>query len=186
MLTLLRGHNSPETAYEVADYPYGGLRCKIRYWLETAVKGSKKGETRFMSQTTNPKKGHVWNKPHGSTYADLAFMVKDERGYIGWRGITQYVWSDNWANFYSTGIYHQMNDEEKAKVDALLAHSRRNSPSSWKEFDDVVNNLKTDNITDHKVYEEKHGPIYYKTFENALNVVNADKGVFRNINTDQE
>ncbi len=44
IIKILNGHISPETAYVVEDYPYGyTLRCTIRYWLETATKGSAKG-----------------------------------------------------------------------------------------------------------------------------------------------
>src|SRR4051812_6298488 len=77
-LKVLRGHHSPETAFLVPDYPFGfRLRCKIRYWLATALKGGKKGETRFMSQTTNPKvSAEVWNKPKGSIYAHWMLMYQ--------------------------------------------------------------------------------------------------------------
>jgi hypothetical protein len=40
------------------------LRCKIRYWLEFHPKRG----FRFVSQTTNPKRGNVWNKPKASTF----------------------------------------------------------------------------------------------------------------------
>ena len=61
----LSGHNDPESAYVVEDYPYGfRLRTTIRYWVET-----KKGHgQRFVSQTMNPKKTYEhWNKPKAST-----------------------------------------------------------------------------------------------------------------------
>lgn len=63
---LLTGHTTPETAFVVADYPYGfRLRCKIRYWLEYKPG---KGH-RLWSQTTNPKRaGEVWNKAKASTF----------------------------------------------------------------------------------------------------------------------
>lgn len=41
-VTVLHGHTSPETAYVVENYPYGGLRCTKRYWVETAAKGPRK------------------------------------------------------------------------------------------------------------------------------------------------
>lgn len=72
-MKVLWGHNSAETAYVVADYPYGfRLRCQIRYWLEY-----RKGKGfRFVSQTTNPKRpGEVWNKPKASTYSPLGGNV---------------------------------------------------------------------------------------------------------------
>jgi len=34
---LLVGHVDADSAYVVEDYPYGGaLRCRIRYWIDTA------------------------------------------------------------------------------------------------------------------------------------------------------
>lgn len=85
--TALKGHNSADTAYVVADYPYGfKLRTQIRYWLDTNKNG-----TRFVSQTLNPKTG-AWNKPKASTYCSLGVMVRNEAtGYIGWVGWTPYA-----------------------------------------------------------------------------------------------
>lgn len=82
----LKGHTSPETAYVVADYPYGfRLRTSIRYWLETNGHG-----TRFVSQTVNPKTG-AWNKPKASTYCPLGVMLQDlTNGHISWTGWTPY------------------------------------------------------------------------------------------------
>lgn len=82
----LHGHVSPETAYVVDDYPYGRLRCTIKFWLETDVnKGA-----RFCSQTINPKNGRV-NAPKKSTYAKLAgCMYLDEQGHCQWKALTEY------------------------------------------------------------------------------------------------
>lgn len=81
-MKILTGHTSPETAYTVADYPYGfRLRCKIRYWLEH----KKSQGFRLVSQTTNPKReGEVWNKPKRSTYAPLGVMFLDEQDHVQW------------------------------------------------------------------------------------------------------
>jgi len=86
---VLTGHVSPETAYVVDDYPYGfRLRCRIRYWLEY-----KKGAgVRFVSQTTNPKRGDVWNKPKASTYGRFGgAMFLDEEGHVQWSALTEYT-----------------------------------------------------------------------------------------------
>ena len=85
---VLKGHTTVETAYLVADYPYGfRLRCKIRYWLEYAPK---KG-FRLCSQTTNPKVDReVWNTPKKSTYTLLGVMGLDEEGHVTWTGISPY------------------------------------------------------------------------------------------------
>lgn len=87
-MKILVGHVSPETAYVVDDYPYGfRLRCKIRYWLEYAPK---KG-FRLVSQTTNPKKGDVWNKPKASTYYKFGgAMFLNKEGHVEWSGLSEY------------------------------------------------------------------------------------------------
>jgi hypothetical protein len=80
---LLSGHTSAESAYLVEDYPYGfRLRCKLRCWLETTSYG-----TRFVSQTTNPKKGDIWNKPKTSTYCIVGVMFLDDNGHVQWTGV---------------------------------------------------------------------------------------------------
>ena len=85
--TPLYGYTSPETAYLVADYPYGRkVRCRIRYWLET---DPKKG-ARFVSQTEHPTR-LVWNAPKKSVYALLAgCMYLDESGHVQWATLNEY------------------------------------------------------------------------------------------------
>lgn len=86
--SILSGHDTPETAYEVDDYPYSWkLRCKIRYWIESTKNGD-----RLCSQTTNPKvDGEVWNKPKKSTYSDVGVMFLDDEGHVKWTGV--HIWS---------------------------------------------------------------------------------------------
>ncbi len=89
------GHVSPETAYVVNDYPYGRLRCTIKFWLEMSPK---KG-FRFVSQTINPKNGRV-NAPKPSTYARLgACMYLDEQGHCTWRALTEYSSAEDIMKF---------------------------------------------------------------------------------------
>ena len=69
-MNQLIGHESPETAYVVEDYPYGfRLRTKIRYWVETTNRGQ-----RGVIQTLNPKTGR-WNNPKKTTYSPILIMV---------------------------------------------------------------------------------------------------------------
>lgn len=104
MKMILKGHISPETAFVVSDYPYSWhLRCTIRYWLEY-----KEGKGfRLVSQTSNPKRGNIWNKPKASTYARFGgCMVQDgTSGHVSWQGLTEYntgveakAWSDQWRD----------------------------------------------------------------------------------------
>jgi hypothetical protein len=104
-MNLLTGHTSPETAYVVDDYPYGfRLRCSIRYWLEYNAKHG----FRFVSQTTNPKRGNVWNKPKASTYFKFgAAMFLDEDDHVQWSGLSEYstgAEAKAWQDKYGAGV----------------------------------------------------------------------------------
>lgn len=80
---ILQGHNSPETAFVVEDYPYGyTLRCQMRHWIEVATKGAKKGQMRHVTQTSNPKKLGVWNKPKAGTYYPLIVLYLDAEDHV--------------------------------------------------------------------------------------------------------
>lgn len=74
-------HTSFETAYVVADYPYGfNLRTDRRIWIET----NKSKEQRVVSCTRNPKvAGEKWNAPKKGVYHMVAVLyVENETGYI--------------------------------------------------------------------------------------------------------
>lgn len=74
----LYNYDSEENSYLVPDYPYGGKRCRIRFWVEFG--GPKKG-FRFCSQTENPKTLR-WNAPRKGTYCPLALcLYLDENGH---------------------------------------------------------------------------------------------------------
>jgi hypothetical protein len=133
---VLNGHTAPESAFVVEDYPYGfRLRCKIRFWIETATKGTKKGQQRVVSQTTNPKAaGEVWNKPKFSVYHGMAILLLDDQGHVQSDGISLVPWPEHcsrWRNDY----YDQFTEEMKKRFDQLEAMSRKYSPQSWAEWD---------------------------------------------------
>jgi len=99
MNTVLTGHDSPETAYVVDDYPYGfRLRCSIRYWIDTH---ETRGQ-RLYSQTTNPKAGNVWNKPKASTYSPMLMLGLDDKGHITSSAIGLYPSAEHLDAFRST------------------------------------------------------------------------------------
>lgn len=121
-MEILKGHLSPETAYIVDDYPYGfRLRCKIRYWLEV----HKKHGVRFVSQTTNPKRGDIWNKPRASTYCALGgAMFLDDNGHVKWNGASYYDDANQLLNFisvYGEGIPPAI----RAKLDEWIKAKQR-------------------------------------------------------------
>lgn len=139
MLKVLHGHVSPETAFIVSDYPYGfRLRCKMRYWLETAEKGAKAGSMRLMSQTTNPKitSREVWNTPKGSTYSDMILLVLNtEDGHVENHAVSLYSFCEAFDNFRNA-FYEQMDERERKKFDDLVKISRKFNVSMWREYDE--------------------------------------------------
>ncbi len=166
-VTLLRGHVSMETAYVVPDYPYGSnLRCQKRYWLETATKGTQRGRVKLMEQTTNPKKGDVWNKPHASTYTPLRYLVRDEsNGHVS--SYALFPSCEGVLTFLATGLYAQFDEAERlefakkvdssektghfegGRVRALLAACREHSDLS---ADEIINVVQLQRPGDHFLY----------------------------------
>jgi hypothetical protein len=86
-VTPLYGYNSQERSYQVDSYPYGRLRCKIKFWLE---KHPKRG-FRFCSQTENPKNGQ-WNNPRQGTYYILAAcLFLDDKQHVQCSMLSEYT-----------------------------------------------------------------------------------------------
>lgn len=116
-MQLLKGFDSMNNGYLVNDYPYGfRLRCKIRYWLEY----SEKLGYRFCSQTSNPKKNDIWNKPKKSTYISIvACMHLDENNHVTWSGLSEY--SDlKKATEFKAMFYEGLSDVGKQRLDSWL------------------------------------------------------------------
>lgn len=94
----LFGHTDQQTAYMIEDYPYGRLRCRRRVWLESNPKHG----FRLVSQTEHPTR-KVWNKPHTSTYIDIAAgMYLDDNGHVTWTGIGIYTDAQEALEFAKT------------------------------------------------------------------------------------
>jgi hypothetical protein len=127
MITILKGHVSPETAYVVDDYPYGfRLRCKIRYWLEFKENQG----FRLVSQTTNPKAaGTFWNKPKASTYCRFGgCMILNDEGHVTWHGLTEYCNGAKAASYrdtYGEGVPEAGQKLLDTWVKAKLAYDAR-------------------------------------------------------------
>lgn len=114
----LAGHTSPDTAYVVADYPYGfRLRCQIRYWIETHPK---RGQ-RVVSQTTNPKRSEtVWNKPKASTYSDIRVLYIDgATGYVENAALNFYAGTAEIAKFEETFSAALTSDRDQSVIRVL-------------------------------------------------------------------
>lgn len=133
IVTPLHGHTSEATAYTIADYPYGfKLRCRYRCWLETNKNG-----TRFVSQTTNPKRpGEVWNKPKASTYVRfVAGMYLDDAGHVHWIGISEYSSAEEVRSFLEHWPEHRAELRtwcaQKAGFAAKLSEFNRRGESGF-------------------------------------------------------
>jgi hypothetical protein len=137
-VTVLTGHTSPETAYVVDDYPYGSLRCTIRFWIETGTKGTAKGQQRIARQTTNPKReGEVWNKPHVSTYSEIKVLYLDGIGHVQTWGVGFHMSPEDDARARLMGIYDQLTEADRARYDVLLKISHRYAPQ-WERWETTV------------------------------------------------
>jgi hypothetical protein len=131
-ISVLPGvHVSPETAYVVADYPFGfRLRCQIRYWLEVHPKRG----VRCLSQTSNPKRpGLVWNKPKASTYSRFAgALYLDEKGHVQHTGLTEYTDGKQaaaWRDTFGAGVPDASRDLMDRWVAAKVAYDANRSKS---------------------------------------------------------
>jgi hypothetical protein len=130
---VLHGYTSMETAYLQEDYPYGRLRTQRRVWLERAASGAKKDEFRLATQTRNPKitDREYWNKPHYSTYAFWAVLVRlperrDDGDYLSWEGTG--IWGPDAAGeirAHVSGAYAQLDERERKMYDVLAALNRK-------------------------------------------------------------
>lgn len=134
MPKVLNGCVSPETAYVIDDYPYGfRLRCKMRHWIETREGMGQ----RYMSQTSNPKKGDIWNKPKASTYHTMALIVlNDETGHAEHQALS-WVERDKVDDFRNK--YASQFDAEQAarfaKIEAALVAAEKRRDGIYKKVD---------------------------------------------------
>jgi hypothetical protein len=120
----LAGHESPETAYLVEDYPYGyTLRCKIRYWLEFKPKFG----FRLVSQTTNPRvPGERWNRPHAGTYHFLAVLCLNMQGHVTISTISSpYYGGEEVAAAFERVHGAALGDRERMLLDAVRRYSQQ-------------------------------------------------------------
>ena len=123
---VLTGHDSPETAFVQDDYPYGRHRTERRVWVETAAKGSKRGQQRFMAQTHNPKTGR-WNNPKKSTYSDIIVLYLDSNQHVKQAVLTTWDSAEKIAAFLDVfGEYLTTHQQDGIRyLDAVQRVSKR-------------------------------------------------------------
>lgn len=129
---ILSAHTSFESAFLVEDYPYGRtLRCQRKCWIETAFKGAKVGQMRFVACTTNPKNpGKTWNKPHASQYSDFLIMYLDsETGYVQTAGVNISCWSE--VEKFKALWYEMLTPEQRTCFDKVEQRARQLNSITW-------------------------------------------------------
>lgn len=126
MIVLANTHISAESAYVVDDYPYGfKMRCKIRYWLEC----KRDHGVRAMSQTTNPKRGGIWNKPKAGTYWKFgAAMFFDGDNHVQFSGLSEYTdfaESKAWVAKFGDGVPEEWRGTMYSWLNAKIVYETR-------------------------------------------------------------
>lgn len=140
-VTVLNGHTGPENAYLVDDYPYGRqLRCKRRTWVETATKGRYLDQQRFVYQTTNPKRGGLWNQPHADTYALLVVMYLDSESHVEHMKLTAHTHPSVVARMRHMGIDEQLTGYQRSVWKHTVSFSHRDK-NQWREWNETVDAL---------------------------------------------
>lgn len=106
-------NTSEANPHIVPDYPYGRLRCQIRFWVEYSPN---KG-FRLVSQTQNPKTNQ-WNSPKKGTYHRLAgCLYTDDKGHTHMAACSEY------SSFTDVLDYLRNFPEDKVSWDILQAWS---------------------------------------------------------------
>ena len=117
---VLTGHNDFESAFIQDDYPYGRrLRCKRAAWVETATKGAKNGEQRFVTRTTNPRRAiETWNNPKRGTYSQIIVLYLDSKDHIHAAQLSFWNEAEKIAAFVETFGEH-LTDTQKKTIEGL-------------------------------------------------------------------
>lgn len=157
VVTPLYGHDSFETAYLVEDYPYGRLRCKMWFWLESNNKG-----VRFVSRSENPKTGNL-NKPHCGIYSKISGnMYLDENGHCTYAIVNEYSTPQEVYDFIKNfPNNHRMRDltnwcklkyayERKCVDNKATPYGRINDEDLHKYIEDMRTWLRAFNLTQNK------------------------------------
>lgn len=129
---ILTGNDTFESAFIQDDYPYGSrLRCKRAVWVETAIKGAKKGQQRAMFRTTNPKRdSEVWNKPKASTYSDIIVLYLDGNEHVKLAHLSTWDSAEKIAAFVEQFGEH-LTDAQRNSIRYLDAVQRMGKRVKW-------------------------------------------------------
>ena len=140
--TVLQDRVSPETAQVVPDYPYGRLRCQIRYWLERKTGHG----TRLMSQTTNPKRTNLFdttkNKPHAGTYDHGLCLLVIEQATEHVKMVVLNEWYGPLSHAEVRRVWDQLTEAQRKSFAFSEQGSRRYHGEAWAAWDAEQEQLK--------------------------------------------
>ena len=157
------------------------LRCKKRYWLDKHPKNG----VRLAERMTNPtllgklllglfnffhgildssmttslfSHDEFWNKTHYGRYHRFGVLYLEANENCGFRSLPfdSSYWHD--ADFRSTGLHLQLNNDEWAEYDALLTDARNGAQKNRTSFEegDRLENA----ILLHAIVEDGKGPCW--------------------------
>ncbi|MCJ7631036.1 hypothetical protein MUP77_01350 [Candidatus Bathyarchaeota archaeon] len=119
----LVGHESEETAYVIADYPWGfRMRTEQKVWIETTKHGQ-----RIVRRTKDPRTG-LWCKSKASTYSEVLVMGIDEVGHVDTDAIGIYTAEDKLDEFKSK---YQLSEQQLKQLDICRAYTRASAKGTW-------------------------------------------------------
>ena len=117
---ILNPQPTEKNPYIVEDYPWGFLKCKARFYVESV---KKKGD-RFVKQTQNPKTG-LWCKPKKSTYSAVIVAViitEGGRDFIKSRSIEMNTSAEKYKKAMEEIGDFELNDIQKEKLKVMRAY----------------------------------------------------------------
>lgn len=127
---VLTGHINADTAFVQDDYPYGRHRTQRRVWVETATKGSKRGQQRFVAQTLNPKREGHWNNPKRSGYNHIIVIYLDSKDHVQQAVLSMWDNAEKIASFLEVfGDY--LTEHQQEGIRYLDAVQRVNKRVTW-------------------------------------------------------
>ncbi|MCX4097723.1 hypothetical protein [Nocardia sp. alder85J] len=145
IVKVLYGHTDAETAHIDTDYPWGyRLRCTRRSWVETAVRGVKRGQSRLVTQTTDPRRSEeFWNAPKPGRYARKVFLTAFENGQVDGWSISDYgIGSEEWTRVVVRGLWEHLDQPDRDFIVSMVAREHRTSTAGWSRWHTDVTDIR--------------------------------------------
>jgi hypothetical protein len=87
-----------------------------------------------MQQTTNPKRGHAWNKPKGSVYSPMLMLFLDADEHVKSYGVHGRAGDcEAFIAFEASGLFRQLDDEQMGRYVLLRNESMKANARTWEQ-----------------------------------------------------